>query len=115
MVTSGRAWKTATAVLNSLVFCPTSMRSIRLNASSESYWTIILLTFLDSSEELMGKFWLGQFSKRVIKSKFEDSEGPEAVGSSHGDFGFVVEPFDNTAGELLMRLEVIEDELAMLT
>ena len=51
----------------------------------------------------------------MLKSKFEDSEGPEAVRSSHGDLGFVVEPFDNTAGELLMRLEVIEDELAMLT
>ena len=46
MVTSRRAWKTATAVSNSLACCPTSMRSIRLNAPSESYWTIIPLTFL---------------------------------------------------------------------
>ena len=46
MVTSRRAWKTATAVSNSLACCPTSMRSIRLNAPSESYWTITPLTFL---------------------------------------------------------------------
>ena len=34
------------AVSNSLACCSTSMRSIRLNAPSESYWIIIPLTFL---------------------------------------------------------------------
>jgi hypothetical protein len=32
----------------------------------------------------------------------------KAIGSSHGDFGFVVEPFDDTTGELLFGLEVVE-------
>jgi hypothetical protein len=33
----------------------------------------------------------------------------EAVGFSHGDFGFVVEALDNTAGKQFLSPEVIED------
>ena len=36
----------------------------------------------------------------MIESEFEDSEGAQAVGFFHGDFGFVVEALDNAAGEL---------------
>ena len=49
----------------------------------------------------------------MIESEFEDAEGSEAVGSSHSDFGFVVEPLDNAAGEQLLSTEVVEDQLAM--
>ena len=44
----------------------------------------------------------------MIEREFQDAEGAKAIGSSHGDFGFVVEPFDDTAGELLFCLEVVE-------
>jgi hypothetical protein len=44
----------------------------------------------------------------VIEREFQDAEGAKAIRSSHGDFGFVVEPFDDTAGELLFCLEVVE-------
>jgi hypothetical protein len=50
----------------------------------------------------------------VIESEFENSEGTEAVGFSHGDFSFVVEALDNAAGELFLSPEVVQDEFAVL-
>jgi hypothetical protein len=41
--------------------------------------------------------------------------GPEAVGFSHGDFGFVVEALNNAAGKELLSAEIVEDQLAMLS
>jgi len=37
----------------------------------------------------------------VIESKFEDTEGAEAIGFSHGDFGFVVQTLHDAAGKQL--------------
>jgi hypothetical protein len=51
----------------------------------------------------------------VIEREFERAEGSKSVGSSHSDFGFVVEALDDAAGKQLLSPEVIEDELAMLT
>src|SRR5258708_23605263 len=51
----------------------------------------------------------------MIEGKFEDTEGAEAVGFSHGDFGFVVQALDNAAGKKLLSTEIIEDEFTMLT
>src|SRR3990172_12107845 len=51
----------------------------------------------------------------MIKREFCSAEGAKAVGFSHGDFGFVVKPFDNPAGELLARAEIVEQQLAMGT
>ena len=48
-----------------------------------------------------------------MKREFQDAEGAKAIGSSHGDFGFVVEPFDDAAGELLLGFEVVEQQGAM--
>lgn len=55
----------------------------------------------------------GLFPKRVVESQFSDSEGSESVGFSHGDFGLVVEALDYPAGEQLLGLEVVEDEIAV--
>ena len=46
----------------------------------------------------------------MIKRDFRRSEGSEAVGFSHGYFGFVVQALDDAAGELLARTEVVEDQ-----
>lgn len=43
-----------------------------------------------SSVEPVGKFWLGKLTKHVIQGEFGDSEGPKAVGLSHGHFHLVV-------------------------
>ena len=51
----------------------------------------------------------------MIESEFEGSEGAEAVGFSHGEFGFVVQTFDNAAGKLLLSQEIVEDEFPVLT
>jgi hypothetical protein len=45
----------------------------------------------------------------MIEGEFEDAEGTESVGFSHGDFGFV-QALNNTAGKQLLGAEVIEDE-----
>ena len=45
----------------------------------------------------MGGFWLGQFPKYMIKHMVWHFECPKAAGSSEGDFGLVVQPFENTA------------------
>src|SRR5450759_679963 len=51
----------------------------------------------------------------MIQGEFEDTEGAEAVGFSHRDFGFVVQALDNAAGKELLSTEIVEDEFAMLT
>ncbi len=49
----------------------------------------------------------------MIKGEFLDTEGPEAIRSSDGDFRFVIESLDHTAGELLFGLEIVEKQLAV--
>ena len=49
----------------------------------------------------------------MIQRDFCRSEGPKAVRLSHGDFRFVVQAFDDTARELLARMEVVEDQFPM--
>jgi hypothetical protein len=44
----------------------------------------------------------------VIEREFQDTEGAKAIGSSHGYFGFVVQPLDHTAGNLFSGLEIVE-------
>ena len=51
----------------------------------------------------------------MIEGKFEDTEGAEAVGFSHGDFGFVVQALNDAAGKELLSAEIVEDQLAVLT
>jgi len=46
----------------------------------------------------------------VIEREFQDAEGAKAIGSSHGYFGFVVQPLDHTAGKLLSSLEIIKQQ-----
>ena len=46
----------------------------------------------------------------MIEREFCHSEGTKAVSFSHSDFSFVVEPLDNTAGELLSCPEVVEQK-----
>ena len=57
------------------------------------------------SEEIVGRFRLGQFSKRVIEGEFEDSARSEAVGFSHGDFGFVIQALNGAAGTNVVFLD----------
>jgi hypothetical protein len=45
----------------------------------------------------------------VIKGEFEDTEGPETVGFSHGDFGFIIEALNDAAGKELLSPEIVED------
>ena len=59
--------------------------------------TIIFYIFA-SSEESVGDVGLRQSAKRMIQRDFGDVEGAKAVGFSHGQFGFVVETLDHTAG-----------------
>jgi hypothetical protein len=48
----------------------------------------------------------------VIECEFQDAKGTEAIRSSHGNFGFVVQPFNHTTGELLSSLEIVEQQSA---
>jgi hypothetical protein len=64
----------------------------------------------DSSEESMGEWRFGQFSKWMIQGHFGDSEGPEAVGFSHSDFDLVIQSLDNAAGELFFGPKVVENQ-----
>jgi hypothetical protein len=73
----------------------------------------VLNTF-DSSEEIVGRFRLGELAKRVIEGEFEDVVGAKAIGFSHGEFGFVIQSFNDTAGKQFLSAEVVEDELAMV-
>ncbi len=47
---------------------------------------------------------IGQFGDRI---------SPESIGFSHRDFRFVVQPFDDAAGNDLPRPEVVQDEVAV--
>ncbi len=60
----------------------------------------------------MGKLSFWQLSKCVIQSEFCNSKRPESVRFSHGEFGFVVETFHDTGGELFLGAEIVENELA---
>ena len=51
----------------------------------------------------------------MIQGEFEDAKCAKAVRSSHDDFGLVVEALDDTAGKLLARLEIVQQQLAVLT
>ncbi len=63
-----------------------------------------LVHFFGSSAESVGELGLGQGSKRMILSDFHRSVGPESVGFSHRQFGFVVETFPiGLAVKLLFR------------
>jgi len=42
------------------------------------------------------------------------SDSSEAVGFSHGDFGFVVETLNHTAGKESLNAEIVEDQLTVL-
>ena len=57
----------------------------------------------------MGEFRFRELAKCVIEREFGDAKSSEAIGFSHGDFGFVVQTLDYAAGELLFSLEVIEN------
>src|SRR5665213_684019 len=49
----------------------------------------------------------------MIERESYTSEGSKAIGFSHGDFGFVVQSFDDAAGELIACAEIIEQQFAM--
>ena len=53
-----------------------------------------------------GEFRFRELAKCVIEREFGDAKSSEAIGFSHGDFGFVVQTLDYAAGELLFSLEV---------
>ena len=44
----------------------------------------------------------------MVEREFQNAEGAEAVRSSHGYFGFVVETFDHAAGKLFSGFEVVQ-------
>ena len=46
----------------------------------------------------------------VIQRQFQDAKGAKSVGFSHGDFGFVVQTLDDTAGKQLLSAEIVEDQ-----
>jgi hypothetical protein len=62
----------------------------------------------------VGELGLRKLAEHVIQREFGDAEGPIAVCFSHSDFGFVVQPFDDAAGELLPGVEVVQQEVAMV-
>ena len=66
-----------------------------------------------SSVKSVGGCRLGELSKCMIERDFCHSEGSEAVRFSHGDFGLVVQPLDDAAGELFAGTEVVEDQFAV--
>jgi len=68
---------------------------------------------MGSSEEIVGRLRLGQFAKCVIESKFKGTERTETVGSSHGDFGFVVQTLHDAAGKQLLSVEIIENQFTV--
>src|SRR6516164_435292 len=50
----------------------------------------------------------------MIEGEFQDAIGAEPVGFSHRDFGLVVQPLHDTAGEHLLSAEVVQDEVAVI-
>ena len=61
----------------------------------------------------MGEFLLRQADEQVMQGEFCHSKGPVAVRCSYRDFGLVVQPLDDTAGELLFCSDVVEQQLAV--
>ena len=51
----------------------------------------------------------------MIECEFQYLEGAKSVGSSHGEFRFVVQPLDDAAGKQLLSPEIVEDQLAVIT
>ena len=49
----------------------------------------------------------------MIEREFSDAEGAKSIGFSGSDFNFVVKALNDTAGELLFGLEVVENERPM--
>ena len=49
----------------------------------------------------------------MIEREFENREGAEAIRSSHGNFGFIVQPLYDAAGILLPGLEIVEKQGAV--
>ncbi len=49
----------------------------------------------------------------MVEREFQNAEGAEAVRSSHGYFGFVVETFDHAAGKLFSGFEVVQQKGAV--
>jgi hypothetical protein len=67
-------------------------------------------SFFASSKESVGDIGFRQFPKCMVQGDFRDMEGAEPIGFSHGQFGLVVEPLDDAAGELLPGAEVVQDQ-----
>jgi hypothetical protein len=44
----------------------------------------------------------------MIEGDFGHAKGSEAVGFSHSDFGFVVQPLDYATGESLSGAEIVD-------
>ena len=59
----------------------------------------------------MGEFWFWEPAEHAIQRKFGDPERPIAVCFSQCDFGFIVQPLDHAAGELLFGPEIVEPQL----
>ena len=49
----------------------------------------------------------------MIENEFKDAISAKTVGFSHGDFGLVVQTFDDTAGKQFLSAEIVEYEFAM--
>ena len=62
----------------------------------------------------MGELRLWKLAEHVIQREFGDAEGPIAAGFSHNDFGLVVQPLDDAAGELFPGVQVVQQEVAMV-
>jgi hypothetical protein len=46
----------------------------------------------------------------VIEGEFQDAEGAKTIGSSHGDFGFVVQTLNHATGKPFSSLEIVEQQ-----
>jgi len=67
-----------------------------------------------SSAKSVGEFRLRKSAKYMIKRQFCDPERSKTVGFSHGHFDLVVQTLDNAAGELLLGVEIVQDQLAVV-
>src|SRR5262245_21076451 len=50
----------------------------------------------------------------MVESEFENAISAKTVGSSHGDFGLVIEALHDAAGYELLSAEIVQDQLPML-
>ena len=109
------AWPAATRIYGALTYV-----AVSANSATPEQIEAAFLAPLDgimaedgkfaSSEESVGKFRLREPAKHVIQREFGDPERPIAVRFSQCDFGFVVQPLDDAAGELLLGPEVVEQK-----